>query len=415
MFEEHKYSFEYQVKALTTAWFTYEEWSPIVRIEGCEWQVGAVSDKDNINLRLKCLSTERTSGRVPVSFKLSILKQDGSEALSKDFFVVFGHNFVQFTTDSSGHSIKKMELQLPDSEYARNSCFTIKVGLSPHTATFRDPLLGACSLPAVNRVKPDLKIIIGGHQIQAHRFVLAHQSEYFYRRVFPVTDEPLRLNDCDYSATCTAIRFMYTRECIVNSDNLREVLAMALKFDLNELLLSCLDLLSLASAAVFALFICPVSELPEMRFPVAKGYVMGKNIPTSLRFHSDFWRYIGNNITGIVRSNITRSLTVEEIAWFSNVPEVKAKANPKDLENLSLSAQVAELVHPRPSPSLIATLFELSKLCVICQEKIPEGVIEPCGHLCLCRECTDKFKTDNSKMCPVCKEEFTAISRVCFP
>ena len=398
MIGQYKYSFEHKTENLTTTWFMKKvyEWSPIVRIEGCEWQVGAVSDKDNITFHLKCLSTQRTSGRVPVSFKLSIIKQDGSEALSKDFFVVFGHNFVEFdvTSNSTGDRIHKTDV---------TSCFTIKVGLSPHTATFRDPLLGACSLPAVNRVKPDLKIIIGGHQIQAHRFVLAQKSKYFQTRLFPVTDEPLRLDDCDYTATCTAIRFMYTRECIVNSDNLREVLAIALKFDLIELLLSCFDLLSPDNAALFAIFIGPVSRRME------------RNIPTFQGFYEDFWKYIDNNVTGIVESNTIRSLTAQEITWLIKRSEVRAKADPKDLKNLLLCAQVVELRKPRPSAATTERLIKASKLCVICQDKIPEQVVEPCGHLCLCQGCTDKFKTDNSKMCPVCKEEFTAISRVYFP
>ena len=404
MLKEYKYSFEYQVKEVTKAWLKKEEWSPIVRLGGCEWQVGAVSVKGNITLRLKCLSTERTSTTIPTSFKFSIMKQDGSEGLSEDCFAGFGPNFVEFTSDAAVRFIKKTEFKSPDSEYTKNTCFTIKVELLPHTAKFRDAALGVCSLPDVDGVEPDLKIIVGGHQILAHRFVLAQKSKYFQRRVFPVTDEPLRLDNCDYTATCTAIRFMYTGECIVNSDNLREVLFIGLKFGLNELLLSCLDLLSPGNAALFALFIGPASELP-----------MGINIVTSPRFDTDFWKYIANNITAIVESNTTRCLTVEEITWFTNRPEVKNNANPRDVENLFLSAKIAKLSNPKPSAATIERLVNASKLCVICQEKIPERLVEPCGHLCLCRQCGDEFIKQNSKTCLVCKEEFTAISRVYFP
>ena len=393
-----------------------------MRLGGCEWQVGAASNKNNIALHFTCLSTENTSGRVPVSFKLSIIKQDGSEGLSEDCFAVFGPNFVEFTSDSAVSFIDRMELKYSDSKYTKNYCFTIKVELSPHTAKFRDAALGACSLPDVDGVEPDLKIIVGGHQIQAHRFVLAQKSKYFQRLVFPVSDEPLRLDDCDYTATCTAIRFMYTRECIVNSDNLREVLFIGLKFGLIDLLLSCMDLLSPDNAALFALFIRPVTEFPmgrtlwiRKRLSMGKRVMMEENIVTSLRFLTDFWKYIANNITAIVESNTIRSLTVEEITWFTGRPEVKENANPRDLENLLLSAKVAELTNPRPSASAIERLIKASKLCVVCQEKIPERLVEPCGHLCLCRECGDKFKKQNSKTCLVCKEEFTAISRVYFP
>ena len=368
-----------------------------MRLGGCEWQVGATSNNDCILLHLKCLSTERTSRKVPTSFKFSIIKQDGSEGLSGKSFVIFGPNFVDFniTSNSASGSINKKDM---------TSCFTIKVGLSPHTAKFRDAALGACSLPDVDGVKPDLKIIVGGHQIQAHRFVLAHKSKYFQGLVFPVTDEPLRLDDCDYAATCTAIRFMYTGECIVNSDNLREVLLIGFKFGLNNLLLSCLDLLSPENAALFALFIGQVSELPT-----------GKNIPTSPTFSSDFWKYISNNIAAIVEGTTIRSLTVEEIIWFTGRPEVKAKGNPKDLKNVLLTAQMAELTNPPPAAATRERLIKARKFCVVCQEKIPEQVIEPCGHLCLCRECGDKLKQKNLKKCPVCQEQFINISKVHFP
>ena len=123
MFGEYKYSFEYRVERLGTAWIAKQEWSFPVRIAGCEWQVGAVRYNDYITLNLKCLSTERTSGRVPVSFKLSIIKQDGSEGLSGDSFVVFGPNFVEFTSDSAISFIKKTELKFPESEYVKNSCW----------------------------------------------------------------------------------------------------------------------------------------------------------------------------------------------------------------------------------------------------------------------------------------------------
>ena len=375
-----------------------------MRIEGCEWQVGAVRNNGNITLILKCLSSQRTSGRVPTSFKFSIIKQDGSEGLSQDCFVVFGPNFVEFTSNSACSSIKQTELKFPESEYAKNSCFTIKVALLLHTAKFRDPLLGVSSLPAVDGVEPDLQIIVGGHQIQAHRFVLAYKSKYFQKCVFPVTDEPLRLDDCDYAATCTAIRFMYTGECIVNSDNLREVLLIGFKFGLNNLLLSCLDLLSPENAALFALFIGQVSELPT-----------GKNIPTSPTFSSDFWKYIAKNITAVVESDLIQSLTVGEITWFTDRVEVKRNANPKDLENLLLSAKIAELRNPRPAAATSVRIIKACKFCVVCQEKIPEQVIEPCGHLCLCRKCGDKLIQKNLKRCPVCDEEFTTSSRVYFP
>ena len=139
------------------------------------------------------------------------------------------------------------------------------------------------------------------------------------------------------------------------------------------------------------------------------------NIPTSVRFHIDFWRYITNNITAIVESNTIRSLTVKEIIRFVGRPEVKRNANPKDLKHLLLSAQVAELVNPRPSATATERHNKPSKLCVVCQDKVLERVVEPCGHLCLCRECADKLQKDSSKRCPLCQDEFTSISKVCFP
>ena len=88
--------------------------------------------------------------------------------------------------------------------------------------------------------------------IAVHRLVLAQRCQFFRRLLYPINDNQITLNDCDFKATKTAIRFIYTPECIVDSDNLQEVLKVGKTFGLNELLLSCFELLTPENAALFA-------------------------------------------------------------------------------------------------------------------------------------------------------------------
>lgn len=50
-------------------------------------------------------------------------------------------------------------------------------------------------------------------------------------------------------------------------------------------------------------------------------------------------------------------------------------------------------------------IFE-SEECCICLSDPSEMVIVACGHLCMCKECSDEYKT---KTCPLCRSNITAI------
>lgn len=42
-----------------------------------------------------------------------------------------------------------------------------------------------------------------------------------------------------------------------------------------------------------------------------------------------------------------------------------------------------------------------SELCVVCRENPKEVVLLPCGHVCICEDCSD----DVTNLCPVCRAE----------
>ncbi len=52
-----------------------------------------------------------------------------------------------------------------------------------------------------------------------------------------------------------------------------------------------------------------------------------------------------------------------------------------------------------------------STLCIICMDQRREVVLVPCGHLVLCRKCSQRHITA-SKLCPVCKAPVREICKV---
>ncbi len=42
------------------------------------------------------------------------------------------------------------------------------------------------------------------------------------------------------------------------------------------------------------------------------------------------------------------------------------------------------------------------KLCMICQEKLPDCVFQPCGHGGVCFRCCDEL-LDHKDLCPFCR------------
>ena len=41
--------------------------------------------------------------------------------------------------------------------------------------------------------------------------------------------------------------------------------------------------------------------------------------------------------------------------------------------------------------------------CIICMEGMKEVMMEPCGHVCCCRNCAMAMRNNNRLRCPVCR------------
>ena len=42
--------------------------------------------------------------------------------------------------------------------------------------------------------------------------------------------------------------------------------------------------------------------------------------------------------------------------------------------------------------------------CIICMENMKEVMLEPCGHVCICRECAERMRLSSGRVkCPVCR------------
>ena len=42
--------------------------------------------------------------------------------------------------------------------------------------------------------------------------------------------------------------------------------------------------------------------------------------------------------------------------------------------------------------------------CIICMENMKEVMLEPCGHVCICRECAERMRLPSGRVkCPVCR------------
>lgn len=51
------------------------------------------------------------------------------------------------------------------------------------------------------------------------------------------------------------------------------------------------------------------------------------------------------------------------------------------------------------------------KLCIVCQENPKEIIYLPCGHFCLCKDCSNQIRK-TQKNCPVCRKQVKRTSRV---
>lgn len=65
-----------------------------------------------------------------------------------------------------------------------------------------------------------------------------------------------------------------------------------------------------------------------------------------------------------------------------------------------------------PSPSDSATTSLHSKTCVVCHDARISRIIAPCGHYCMCEECTATLLRMPERNCPVCRGHIDAAIKV---
>ena len=42
--------------------------------------------------------------------------------------------------------------------------------------------------------------------------------------------------------------------------------------------------------------------------------------------------------------------------------------------------------------------------CIVCMTGVKEVLLEPCGHVCLCRDCAERMRLPSGRVkCPVCR------------
>ena len=310
MNRDYKYSFEFDINNLDKKITSKETVkSSIVCCDGCEWQL-QVDVGDPLKVYLRCLATKRPSGRVPTSTKISLMKQDESQGPVIKINIIFGKDFKAHDFGyGSSNLINKKSLMNPECGYINNNCITIRAEINTFMAKFGDPMSDEDTWNSFASVETDAILIVDGQCIAVHRCVLAKRCKFFRTLLYPISDNEVTLNNCDFQATKTAIRFIYTRECIVDSDNLQEVLKVGKKFGLNELLLSCFELLTPENAALFA------SYLDDLKPD-------GTSLDHQLKEY--FWNFVQKHLQRVLTSQTFWSLSDDEIIKFVEKPKVKS-------------------------------------------------------------------------------------------
>ena len=390
MNHDYKYSFDFDIKNLDTRIKSKETVkSSIVCFDGCDWQLQVVVG-DPLNIYLFCLATKRLSGRVATSIKMSLMKQDESQGPAMKINLIYGKDFKPHDFGYGAPIlINKENLMNPDCGYINNNCITIRAEINIFRAQFGDSMSDEVTWNAFAGFETDVILIVEDQCIAVHKCVLAQRCQFFRKLLYPISDNEVTLNDCDFKATKAAIRFIYTHKCIVDSDNLKEVLKIGKKFGLKELLLSCFELLTPENAALF------VAYLDDL-----KPY--GTFLDLQLKEY--FWNFVQKNLQIVLASQTFWSLSDDEISYFVDQPDFKSKISPAELlrsvknrNGLTVSAEVN------------------SFLCIICREKPVDTLILPCSHLSLCSEDAERLQEMDTRKCPLCKREIQSMTKVFLP
>ena len=392
MNHDYKYSFDFDIKDLDTKYAERIVTSYIVCCDGCEWQL-LVDVGDSLKVYLRCLATKRLSGRVPTSVKMSVIKQDGSKGRAIKINLIYGKDFRPHTSGcGSGDLINKEKLMNPDSGYINNNCITIRAEINTFRAQFGDPMTEETTWNSLVGFEPDAILTVDGQCVAVHRLVLAKRCRLFRKLLYPISDNEVTLNGCDFKATQTAIRFIYTHECIVDPGNLKKVLKVGKKFRLKELLLSCFELLTPENAALFAPYLNDLQSDEKSLDHQLKEY---------------FWNFVQKDLQTVLVSQTFWSQSDDEIMKFVEKPEVKSKANPVELQAIIRSVKNRNVS--------TASSTSNSFLCVICQENPVDTLILPCNHLSLCSEDASRLQEMDTKNCPLCKTQIKSMTKVFLP
>ena len=406
MNRDYKHSFEFDVKDIRHSIASSDNIkSRIHTFDGCEWRLG-IDVSGCLEVYLECLTTKRRSRRVPTAFKVSVMKQDGSVGVSASRNQVYGVDFNPLAVGNGFNEMLPKNILLnPTAGYiSNNNTITVKVEINPFNAKYGDSLLDDSFWAPFNGIDKDLTLVVGGQEIAVHRFILAKGCHYFRALLYSIQGKEITLDDCDYNATLTLIRFIYTHECVIHPNNLRNVLLIGKKFGLNELLLSCFELLSPQNAALFAFVINPVT-----------GHYNGNDDDNISSLSRCFWQFIGKHVSTVLSSDDLWALSNDEIASFIEKRPVKSNATAGQLSSVSqkirkrrdkTKKQVTTQTTSDASPS--------SLLCVVCQESTVNTMVLPCNHLCLCSRDADTLRRMTRK-CPLCQGEIQSLTRVYLP
>ena len=50
--------------------------------------------------------------------------------------------------------------------------------------------------------------------------------------------------------------------------------------------------------------------------------------------------------------------------------------------------------------------------CSVCLVETAEVIIQPCGHVCMCRDCSNTLMENGDKKCPICRSKIKRIQNV---
>ena len=48
--------------------------------------------------------------------------------------------------------------------------------------------------------------------------------------------------------------------------------------------------------------------------------------------------------------------------------------------------------------------------CTVCLDNVREVLLHPCGHVCVCQDCSDRLKYGDNQ-CPICRKNISSISK----